>query len=712
MKRNYFLTALTLLVSLVSPQKMLADDPDLTAFTVVKSMDFTKSTYPSDVNITLASSQQGTAYETGNKRQQIIYDVATPEELSGYLAFQGVYPNKGWRIRPTSGGLYSVSAQRSAAVLNCKKDYLVAFNCSQDASKVITLTNADSEPDGPFTYVQSEDTKTYYATLTADGQVGFCGNKTVGFITSIVIYAPADALLQPTAEYTAVNGKQRTVTFSGTNLAYNTDGGETYTNFKDGDGKNVNTAEVTVSENTTYYVVSTNGDKKSDPLKFEIEAGEELSLVIPTYAISAMGEGFTKTYSVACDNSGVLLKPTAKLTYDFTPSAGGTSESNVEFDGKINAAAAGVYTVTASADGYTSTTVTIDNTTEYELTKTFDFTALTADDLSDNWKLKTADTQLPGKWYTEGKKTATTSWYYYDFAAETADATKMIDGLTLPCASNGTTMYLYTSYGLMLPLKKMTEAYEEGETWNNSASVSLTNGSAEQIAVYSYMTNYGKSSDQTSVLAGNEAYSLYRYQDILTKIEVYSPTGATKTFSATKLASFSAASNTVVPEGVSVYTAKVSGDNVVLTKVETSVIPANTGVIVKSDAEGEKTFKATVDGTEASFEGNELIATSVAANATVPSEGTYYALSASEAKFGVLTGGITLSGNKAYLAAPTADGAKLSTLNVVFGDETTGINTAAQAAQADGAYYTLQGVKTQKPAKGLYIHNGKKVVVK
>lgn len=189
-------------------------------------------------------------------------------------------------------------------------------------------------------------------------------------------------------------------------------------------------------------------------------------------------------------------------------------------------------------------------------------------------------------------------------------------------------------------------------------------------------------------------------------------TSITKTITSTKLASFSAASNTTVPEGVSVYTAKVSGESVVLTKVETSVIPANTGVIVKSDAEGEKTFKVTVDGTEASFDGNELIATSVAENATVPTEGTYYALSASEAKFGVLTNGITLSGNKAYLAAPTTDGAKLATLNVVFGDETTGINTAAQKAEADGAYYTLQGVKTQKPAKGLYIHNGKKVVVK
>ena len=30
----------------------------------------------------------------------------------------------------------------------------------------------------------------------------------------------------------------------------------------------------------------------------------------------------------------------------------------------------------------------------------------------------------------------------------------------------------------------------------------------------------------------------------------------------------------------------------------------------------------------------------------------------------------------------------------------------------DGAWYTIQGVRVDKPAKGLYIHNGRKVVVK
>lgn len=47
-------------------------------------------------------------------------------------------------------------------------------------------------------------------------------------------------------------------------------------------------------------------------------------------------------------------------------------------------------------------------------------------------------------------------------------------------------------------------------------------------------------------------------------------------------------------------------------------------------------------------------------------------------------------------------------------DPTTAIEAVERAKEtvSDGAWYTLQGVRVDKPAKGVYIHNGKKVVVK
>ena len=51
------------------------------------------------------------------------------------------------------------------------------------------------------------------------------------------------------------------------------------------------------------------------------------------------------------------------------------------------------------------------------------------------------------------------------------------------------------------------------------------------------------------------------------------------------------------------------------------------------------------------------------------------------------------------------------TSNVTVYDPATGLNSI-NAENADNSFYTLQGVKVNGKAKGLYIKNGKKVVVK
>lgn len=52
-------------------------------------------------------------------------------------------------------------------------------------------------------------------------------------------------------------------------------------------------------------------------------------------------------------------------------------------------------------------------------------------------------------------------------------------------------------------------------------------------------------------------------------------------------------------------------------------------------------------------------------------------------------------------------------IDVPMDNETTGISELKNnASNSDAAYYTLQGVKVAKPVKGIYIHQGKKVMVK
>ncbi|MDD7256827.1 MAG: leucine-rich repeat domain-containing protein [Prevotellaceae bacterium] len=82
---------------------------------------------------------------------------------------------------------------------------------------------------------------------------------------------------------------------------------------------------------------------------------------------------------------------------------------------------------------------------------------------------------------------------------------------------------------------------------------------------------------------------------------------------------------------------------------------------------------------------------------------------------------ISVSGNtipyfKAYLKIPVADipmGAK--SIHFIFDDnnETTGINDIVEIGNSnDSPYYNLNGVQVNKPSKGVYIHNGKKVIIK
>lgn len=180
--------------------------------------------------------------------------------------------------------------------------------------------------------------------------------------------------------------------------------------------------------------------------------------------------------------------------------------------------------------------------------------------------------------------------------------------------------------------------------------------------------------------------------------------------SSVKFATYVPVINVVAPTNVKVYTAKVNEAKsaVVLTEVPAgSVIAKGTPVLVGAEA-GSYTFEASA-GVATTVDGNDL----KAATADTKGDGaTIYALveQNGEAVFAPLKEGVAVSLGHAYLELPAASAARF--YSIQFGGETTGINEVNAAAKADGAYYTLQGVKTSKAAKGIYIHNGKKVVIK
>ena len=169
-----------------------------------------------------------------------------------------------------------------------------------------------------------------------------------------------------------------------------------------------------------------------------------------------------------------------------------------------------------------------------------------------------------------------------------------------------------------------------------------------------------------------------------------------------------------VPEGITAYTGALSNDQATLTlsKVE-GVIPANTAVLVKSNAVGEYTFNVSNEETADAIANNSLQGVTVeTAVAELAKEGkTVLTLGVADGivAFRQPAAG-TIKANKVYLLVDAASSAKI---RIVEG-ETTGIeeNYEFGIKNSDAATYDLSGRKVANPTKGLYIKNGKKFIVK
>ena len=166
--------------------------------------------------------------------------------------------------------------------------------------------------------------------------------------------------------------------------------------------------------------------------------------------------------------------------------------------------------------------------------------------------------------------------------------------------------------------------------------------------------------------------------------------------------------------GIEVYKAASDGTKVNLTKINDGIVPAYTGVVLFSET--VKTDEAipvvTTAGT-GDFSGNELVGINVRTmvNATASTK-TNYILSNEAAGVGFYkaTDGKYLGAHKAYLSTATAASAP-SFLG--FDGETTGINAVnGSEFKVNGEYFNLNGQRVAEPTKGLYIVNGKKVVIK
>lgn len=238
---------------------------------------------------------------------------------------------------------------------------------------------------------------------------------------------------------------------------------------------------------------------------------------------------------------------------------------------------------------------------------------------------------------------------------------------------------------------------------------------------------YGKYNNEVALTAGSHTiyvkctYNLTAAMDYLmvTLKEATSTIGANgyTTFASPYALDLTDANR---PEGLKAYKASLSGTTLSFTALNQKV-PAGTGLLLLGETKGGS-YDITVVASGDAVDGNDL--TGVTADTPMQSntEGDYIFImrKASSADspltFAPLstTTEVTVPAGKAYITVPASAFATLSRdLSISFGDETTSIaDVRSKMEDVRGDYYNLQGQRVKAPTKGLYIVNGKKVIMK
>lgn len=149
-----------------------------------------------------------------------------------------------------------------------------------------------------------------------------------------------------------------------------------------------------------------------------------------------------------------------------------------------------------------------------------------------------------------------------------------------------------------------------------------------------------------------------------------------------------------------------------MTAVE-GVVPANAGVVIKSDSKAENiVLTANAKSTATALTGNQLVGTTEEiAFSELTDKLVFGVTTQNHVGFYTAGGSAALPANRAYLPTSVLGGNNAVAMN--FGGNVTGINAVVKADKANAAIYDLTGRRVTRTVKGgLYIQNGSKFVAR
>ncbi len=219
---------------------------------------------------------------------------------------------------------------------------------------------------------------------------------------------------------------------------------------------------------------------------------------------------------------------------------------------------------------------------------------------------------------------------------------------------------------------------------------SVVEGEYTATITRSSITYYDEEEDEPAKVVKTNITITIKVEEASTETEKITLTKKYNTYVPAKALDFSSV------EGLTAYyVTAVTATEATLTKATT--VAAGEGIILEGTA-GD--YEVPVATAEVEKNSANLLATGTIA------EGDYILY---DGQFVLCTGG-TLPDGKAYLPKSAISTSSAKALILGFGDAT-GINEA-KAAKADGAIYSISGVRVAQPQKGVYIMNGRKVIVK
>jgi len=144
-------------------------------------------------------------------------------------------------------------------------------------------------------------------------------------------------------------------------------------------------------------------------------------------------------------------------------------------------------------------------------------------------------------------------------------------------------------------------------------------------------------------------------------------------------------------------------------------IPANTGVLIQavSGATPGNFHYRIGEGNEMSYEGDNIMQPVTEVGKEIKDEDSYTYFFVNGKNL-VRFSSVTMPVHRAYLKVDVPAGAKLAMSLTAPGTSATGITelpTAGTDGTDSGIYYDLRGIRTTSPARGIYIKDGKKVVI-